>query len=306
MRRFKRYVFGCFIFWLAASASAYRVVRLTSDPGMESAPAWSPDGKTISFQSDQGDDYDLCTIPAAGGAVTKLTDLSGLEGQPSYSPDGRYIVFTGLFAGVHGADEDIYIMPAAGGAYEGFSNMPGYDALPDWSRDGAAIAYSSERGSTGPNKIEDIWVQPYPTGEPRRLTFNGDLPAQCPAWSPDSKNIAFNAWVTPSTYDVDIFVVPAAGGTPVNITNTPGVQEFHPTWTADGKYIVFDRNLPENRDLYIIPAGGGEATRLTEDPAIDYAAVCSPVDNRVAFASNRNGSFDIYILYVDDTSPENR
>src|SRR5262245_32914853 len=47
--------------------------RLTSDLGVESNPAFSPDGKTIAFSAQYDGNTDVFTIPTAGGSPTRLT-----------------------------------------------------------------------------------------------------------------------------------------------------------------------------------------------------------------------------------------
>lgn len=49
-------------------------------------------------------------------------------------------------------------------------------------------------------------------------------------------------------------------------------------------------------DLFTVPATGGRATQLTTHTAHDTAPVWSPDGSRIAFASNREGSFDVYVI----------
>ena len=54
---------------------------------------WSPDGKTLAFVGQRNGEFDIYTIPAAGGEETRLTTAKGLDDGPEYSPDGKYIYF---------------------------------------------------------------------------------------------------------------------------------------------------------------------------------------------------------------------
>src|ERR1051325_5855804 len=47
--------------------------QLTIHEAYDRSPVWSPDGKTIAFASDRYGDFDVFTMPAAGGPATRLT-----------------------------------------------------------------------------------------------------------------------------------------------------------------------------------------------------------------------------------------
>ena len=62
---------------------------------------------------------------------------------------------------------------------------PGLSMTPAFSRDGKLVAYASDR--EGPGNLA-IWLRPYPTGAPRRLT-TGEFDATDPDFSPDGSQI---------------------------------------------------------------------------------------------------------------------
>src|SRR5882724_11817321 len=50
-----------------------RAVRLTNGVGLESAPVFSPDGRTVAFTGEYDGNTDVFTIPAAGGVPHRVT-----------------------------------------------------------------------------------------------------------------------------------------------------------------------------------------------------------------------------------------
>lgn len=74
--------------------------------------------------------------------------------------------------------------------------------------------------------------------------------------------------------------------------------ESGPLWlrntalSPDGQTIAFTYR----GDIYTVPFGGGAARRITTDPAVDSRPVWSPDGRKLAFASDRAGSQDIYIV----------
>jgi serine/threonine protein kinase len=77
----------------------------------------------------------------------------------------------------------------------------------------------------------------------------------------------------------------------------------HIALSPDGARIAVSIREPGgyNGDIWVIDAGSGSRTRLTSDPADDVAPVWSPDGDRVAFASVRGGSYDIYETASDGT-----
>ncbi len=56
--------------------------RLTVNPGADSAPAWSPDGTRIAFESDRDENVDLYVMNADGSGQTRLTTDAAYDGTP--------------------------------------------------------------------------------------------------------------------------------------------------------------------------------------------------------------------------------
>ncbi len=78
--------------WVAPSAGGL-ARAITRHPAQDSWPAWSPDGRFISFASVRNGNWDLFLAPVEGGDVRQLTWSPGAEMWHAWMPDSRSVVF---------------------------------------------------------------------------------------------------------------------------------------------------------------------------------------------------------------------
>jgi Tol biopolymer transport system component len=125
------------------------------------SPRWSPDGRTIAFDS-RGDDahYDLWTIDADGGSPRHLTRDPGDENLPSWSRDGRYV----YFAATRGGSTDVWRIAATGGAEERITRHGGQLAIE--SLDGKTLFF--KRGGLTSDRAA-LFALPLGGGPERQL-----------------------------------------------------------------------------------------------------------------------------------------
>lgn len=74
----------------------------------------------------------------------------------------------------------------------------------------------------------------------------------------------------------------------------------YPVISPNGETIAFTYK----GDIYTVPVNGGKATQLTTHSAHDTQPIWSPNGKKIAFASDRNNSFDIYIMDKDGGTPQ--
>jgi Tol biopolymer transport system component len=77
--------------WLHSEGETDR--QLTSGPGGDYQPNWSPDGKVIAFFSSRSGQNDIWTVQVADTALKRLTSDTGIHINPFFSPDGKYIAY---------------------------------------------------------------------------------------------------------------------------------------------------------------------------------------------------------------------
>ena len=64
-------------------AEAGKSFQLTSNPGLDQYPAWSPDGKTIAFQSNRDKNWEIYVINADGTNQRRLTNDRASDSTPA-------------------------------------------------------------------------------------------------------------------------------------------------------------------------------------------------------------------------------
>ncbi len=197
-----------------ADADGSDVTLLFEDDTGATSPTWSPDGRTIVFESGLGHeqtgagDRDIYAIDGETGEVTRLTDDPARDEYPALSPDGTRIAFTRRQGGV----ADIYLMNADGTDVTQLMSGEGSDLRPVWSPDGTKIAFDRDG---------DIYVMNADGSGVIRLT-GGPAEEREPAWSPDGTRIAYER-------DGDIYVMDVDGTRVTSITESPRT-ESSPSW----------------------------------------------------------------------------
>jgi Tol biopolymer transport system component len=129
-------------------------------------------------------------------------------------------------------------------------------------------------------------------GFPSTRVSNGLFSDSHPAWSPDSRKIAFIR-VSRNGLSYTLWTMLANGGGQRQLTRGTAVAE-EPSWSPDGKTIVYRSSSNGGRtfDLYTIPAAGGAARNVTRNAAGVGALNpdWSPNGNLIVFQRMKNGS----------------
>jgi dipeptidyl aminopeptidase/acylaminoacyl peptidase len=86
-----------------------------------------------------------------------------------------------------------------------------------------------------------------------------------PAWSPDSREIAFDSSASGKG---EIWVVSAGGGRPRRLVTMRGGAQV-PSWSRDGKRVLFYTNAEGTRQIWEVSAAGGTPVQLTRGGTYD-------------------------------------
>jgi hypothetical protein len=114
-----------------------------------------------------------------------------------------------------------------------------------------------------------------------------------PAWSPDGSAIVYRDAGTAGN-SVGLMLMPAAGGSAISLTTG---DDRRPAWTPDGKQIVFMRRVDGfNWELFRLTLETKAVVQLTNDPAQDGLPALNPTGDRIVFASDRGGIWQLWTI----------
>ena len=128
-------------------------------------PSWHPDGKTIVFSGNGGNQTELsvCSVSLDGSDFKVLFDRPGIETAPTLTPDGKSIIFCAESHTGRGADAlgstDIMEYHIPSGEVRTIHSHPLHDCDAVCSPNGEWIAFVSFRKGTDPEEYKDVMRQ---------------------------------------------------------------------------------------------------------------------------------------------------
>ncbi|MEU5696849.1 amidohydrolase family protein [Actinosynnema sp. NPDC020468] len=257
-------------------------------------PAWSPDGKFLAFASDREGTSDIWTVDVASGALRRVTTAAGQESQPTWAPDGRSIAYTqgNTVESVSLADGAVSVLVPA---------SAGFLTAPSWSPDGKRLAFvrTTQNGrvlqvSEGSavrsvGTYTDVFPFPPRWASADEIVYgaNGKIVVSKAA-DGASRTVPFSATLTlerdqypPKEHDFD-------AGKPQQVRGVVA-----PALSPDGKTVVFKAL----NDIWTMPVGG-LPRRLAKDGFNELDPAWSPDGAKIAYASDKAGTEDLYVLDV--------
>jgi Tol biopolymer transport system component len=214
------------------------------------SPAWSPNGRSIAFDTLVDRNYDVWVMRPDGSGRRRVTQDPAPDYFASWSPDGASIVFTSDRGG-----EDLFLIGADGTGERRLTDDPAPDWGAAWSPDGTRIAFAGN--ARGNLEVEVVNVD----GTGRVALTNDPARDYDPAWSPDGTRIAFTS---ERDGNANIYVMNADGTGVTPLTQEPS-GDWRPSWSPDGTQIAFESDRDEavfDRDVYVMAADGTGARRL--------------------------------------------
>jgi len=270
------------------------VSPLTSFPGLQSHPSFSPDGNQVAFVwRKEGDREQHVYVKLVGpGNPIRITMTAPYNACPEWSPDGASIAF------ISASTPQKYALataPALGGPERVVAEYQNI-GCPSWSPDGQWLVFSRGSGTAGSIGTEGpngIWAVSVATGAAHKVTSPSGTDAfgdAVPTLSPDGRTLAFARLRSANgrIYLLSLSTDMQPQGDPQPIT--PEDQRLRRiAWMPDGAELVYSAgsSLPTS-GLWRVRASGGQPRRVTGiDVGID-PAVSRPrgpgLWSRLAFA----------------------
>ena len=267
--------------WMTRDGKA-SVLRATKAEWV--SPRFSPDGRKLALDIDDGKQRDIWVYELARDTLTQLTFDSALDMIPIWTPDGQRIVFASDRA-KPGGPRNLYWVNADGtGEVTRLTDSPDDQRPSSWHPRGRFLAFFATRAAMG----TDLLILPM-NGDAARGWTPGTptvfvaTPASevAPMFSPDGRFIAYaSTEAGASSFDVYVRPFPGPGGK-WRVSTDQGVW---PRWSATANELLF---LSENKVMFAPFAVVGDSFRA------DTPQLWSPTSIRTL------GATSLYDLHPD-------
>ncbi len=318
---------------------AFHPLPVTTNPGREGPPELSPDGRQVAFgwRGEAGGNLDIYVKYVDADPVLQLTDNEADDYNPAWSPEGSEVAFLRWDDGC-----SIHLVSALGGPerrlaacgqtiYGDLTWSPSGDRLaindrenvgdpfaifsvsvqnaekqqltfppvggwgdhdPAFSPDGSRLAFVRSR-SEG---MQDVYVVNLEDGSERRLS-DDSRNVWGVAWAPDARSIIFssNRAGRPGLWRVSV-----DGGTPIWV----GVAAESATFPSImGGNLAYLRGSGEVNIWSVDAIADSAGEPVIRSTYWDMHPAISPDGSRLAFTSNRSGSYELWVAASDGSDP---
>jgi tricorn protease len=267
---------------------------------------WSPDGKNIIYRSRKQTFNDfvgqLYSVPVNGGLSSEIPLSTG--GFCSFSPDGSKLAFNRVFREFRtwkyykgGMADDIRIFDFQTGEVVNVTDHESQDIFPMWHGDN--VYFLSDRERT-----MNLFVYNTVNRQIRKLTNYTEYDIKFPS-------LGNNAIIYENGGFLYVFDLQAEAASKIPVTIAEdfygGRNELkdasksisNADLSPDGKRLVFSAR----GEIFSVPAEEGITRNLTESSgAHDREAVWSPDGRNIAFLSDNNGEYEIYVQPQDGSA----
>ncbi|MDX1999221.1 MAG: S41 family peptidase [Thermoanaerobaculia bacterium] len=288
--------------WVASSNGG-SAVRITTHPGVELFPKFSPDGQWIAFTGQYEGDEQVYVVPAGGGVPKQLTFYPangplpqrwGFDNQVyGWTPDGKSVLFRSMSHGWDLTDTLLFTVPAAGGFPEALP-MP-VSGAGELSPDGKQVVYTPLTRDFRTWKryqggwAQDLWIFDLASHDATRVTENVRTDRD-PMWI--GKTIYF---VSDRDGTLNLYSFDPTSKTTTQLTKSTtwdvrwasGDPAGQIVYEYGGELVVFDTKAGKEKKVSITVPTDGLPSRPARISVGDYLedAQLSPKGERALFVA---------------------
>ncbi len=283
------------IFVYTVADRSTRFLAVHPDPWDQHSLAWSPDGRWIAYVNSNPiwpfepntANSSIWIVGAADGKRVAVTAEDHLNVSPAWL-DARHL----LFISNRDGPREVYVVEV------GSAGPRGTPQKVAGGTDAYSISLSADGGRLAVANFEirqNVWA--YPIRASGSVSVRDGRPVTSGTQVVESHDVSRDGqWLV---YDsnlrgtADIYKLRLDGGEPIPIVTSPG-DDFFPRWSPDGREVVYSGG--PFLDIFVVSAEGGTPSQLTREPGWDVFPVWSPDGLRIAFASDRTGRLEVWLL----------
>lgn len=245
----------------------FSVNKVIGTPANEAFGSFSVDGEKIVYQSDEDGNWDLFEYTIATSEINQITITDYHEEAPVYNPKGRFIAYTSTEEDRRNVDfnmklRDIYIFDFVNNRHTNVTLNSSDDWRPKYSKNGEFISFVSERDDLRDTDFTEL------TGEVYLMEKDGRFQLRL------TKNDA-----------------------------NDGGASIAPGSTEDKGTVYYNSDINGKFEIYKTDFKGEKTTQVTFNPTSnDVSPDVSPNGDKIAFFSDRDGNYEIYLMNTDGSA----
>jgi TolB protein len=258
--------------------------------GLPLQMAISPDGRNILYSRSWPLSQLWETGTPSSPAKALFRDTVVRARLPVFSPDGKKLAY---LVQREGTRNELWTMNSDGSAAATVAADPSPQGIPLWNANGTAVLYNS----FAQNRILLMRVDPA-AGDAKRVLFETADNLQQPHVTAGEQSVIYG-----TGQPVNLWSRSFAKGAPRQLTFDREGASF-PSISPDSKWVAYELQRGNTTQVGVMDIDGGQQTMLTDDPAVNWANSWSADNRRIAFASFRDGVWNVW--WIDRLTRERK